>query len=232
MNVYILVEGSRTEMQVYPAWLSIIAPNLIRVERVEEISNNNYFLFSGCGIPSIYKHISNAVADINKINACGKIKIDYLLVCLDTEQEDRKYILNRIEEQLQFDDRGIADFQLRVFEQKVCMETWFLGNRKIFKKNPQDVVFQNLIRFYNVSVNDPEEMANGNKERCTTKAQFHSCYLKAMLRERNVTYSKNDPSVVCTSTYLNELIGRCQSTEHLKTFCRWYEFVINNLRDL
>ena len=31
MNAYIVVEGEQTEMTVYPAWLSIIAPNMKRV---------------------------------------------------------------------------------------------------------------------------------------------------------------------------------------------------------
>lgn len=28
MNIYFLVEGKRTEMKVYPKWLSILIPNL------------------------------------------------------------------------------------------------------------------------------------------------------------------------------------------------------------
>ena len=54
----------------------------------------------------------------------------------------------RIEEQLQLDNRRVDDFQLLVFEHKVCMETWFLGNRKVFKNNPQNVEFNKLVRFY------------------------------------------------------------------------------------
>lgn len=231
MNVYLLVEGAQTEKQVYPAWLSIIAPNLKRVERLEEVSNNNYFLFSGGGIPSIYKHVSNAVADINQINSSKEIKIDYLLVCIDTEQENRVYILEKIEEQLKLDNRRVDNFQLLVFEHKVCMETWFLGNRKVFKNNPQNVEFNKLVRFYDVSVYDPEDMTNGDEERFSTKAQFHNRYLKLMLRERNVNYSKSNPYEVCKVSYLNELISRSRSTEHLKTFSQWYEFVINHLKD-
>ena len=31
MNLYMIVEGKKTETSVYPAWLSILAPNLQRV---------------------------------------------------------------------------------------------------------------------------------------------------------------------------------------------------------
>ena len=32
MNAYIIVEGSETELSVYPAWLSILAPQMQRIE--------------------------------------------------------------------------------------------------------------------------------------------------------------------------------------------------------
>ncbi len=76
MNVYIVVEGSQTEMQVYPAWLGILAPHLSRINNLDELTDNNYYLFTGGGIPSIFRHVSNAVADINSVNAGGAHTID------------------------------------------------------------------------------------------------------------------------------------------------------------
>lgn len=229
MNAYIIVEGSQTEMRVYPAWLGILAPRLLRVDSPAALSNNNYYLFTGGGIPSIYKHISNAVEDINNINAGGK-KIDYLLVCLDTEQEDREYILNKIQATLEADGRVINDFQLLVFEHKICMESWFLGNRRVFKSNPQDPDYMRYVRFYNVGTENPELMGNGDEERFTTKAQFHHQYLRLMLRERNMHYAKSNPQTVCSEAYLNELIARYQEADDLKTFGSWYEFVMHKLQ--
>ena len=85
MNLYIVVEGEQTETKVYPAWLQILVPQLHRIDDAWNLSENSdsYYLFSAGGIPSIYKHVSNAVADINEINACGKGKYDYLLMCID-----------------------------------------------------------------------------------------------------------------------------------------------------
>ena len=69
----------------------------------------------------------------NNINASYKGKYDYLLVCLDTEEETREYIEEQIYKAVKENGDELKDVQLLVFEQKVCMETWFLGNRKVFK---------------------------------------------------------------------------------------------------
>ena len=87
MNFYIVVEGDQTEMSVYPAWLSILAPTYTRIENAWNVGENNYYIFSGGGIPSIYTHVKNAVLDINSINNKGESRYDYLLVCLDTEEQ-------------------------------------------------------------------------------------------------------------------------------------------------
>ena len=94
MNLYIVVEGEQTETKVYPAWLQILVPQLHRIDDAWNLSENSdsYYLFSAGGIPSIDKHVSNAVADINEINACGKGKYDYLLMCIDVEEESRQYL--------------------------------------------------------------------------------------------------------------------------------------------
>lgn len=229
MNVYIIVEGACTETIVYPMWLALLVPHMKRVENPEDITDNSYYLFSACGIPSIFEHVSNAIGDVNEINAKGGAKYDYLMVCLDTEQEDRSYILQRINEQLFADNRTPNGFEIVVFEQKVCMESWFLGNRKVFKVNPSSPKYLKYISYYNVGDNDPEFMGNGDGDNCETKAQFHGRYLKEMLKERHMVYKKNKPNVVCEQSYLNELIKRYQQTNHLSTFGSWYDFVKNNL---
>lgn len=52
MNFYIVVEGDQTEMSVYPAWLSILAPAYTRIENAWDVGENNYYIFSANGIPS------------------------------------------------------------------------------------------------------------------------------------------------------------------------------------
>lgn len=225
MNCYIVVEGEQTEMSVYPAWLSILAPAYKRIECFDDVNENNYYIFCAGGIPSIYNHVTNAVLDINDINSKGGPRYDYLLVCIDTEEENRDYILHQIEFQLKSKGISLQDAELLVFEQKICMETWFLGNQIVFKDNPQDSEYLKYIRYYNVSEKNPEEMGNIDENRFSTRARFHIRYLKRMLEERNMNYSKNQTIAVQQQSYLNQLIKRYEETGHIATFGSWYEFV-------
>lgn len=229
MNAYIIVEGERTEMSVYPAWMSLIAPNMHQIDNPHALSSDSYYLFSGHGQPSVFQHVSGAIKDINAINSQTGNKYDYLIVCVDTENETREYIQQQLDKYIQAEDVTLCEeCQLVIFEQKVCMETWFLGNRRIFKSNPSGDKMIQYLHYYNVKNNDPEEMGAYDEERYT-KAQFHIRYLKEMLKERNLKYEKNDTSVVCNQSYLDEIIKRYEETGHLTTFGSWYEFVRDNL---
>jgi len=55
-------------------------------------------------------------------------------------------------------------------------------------------------------------------------AQFHASYLKEMLYERNIRYTKKSPSGVTDSAYLNELIERNRDTNHILTFRSFLDF--------
>ena len=44
------------------------------------------------------------------------------------------------------------------------MESWFLGNRKILKDNPQNPLMLKYLRFYNVKNDNPELMDNIDSE--------------------------------------------------------------------
>lgn len=229
MNLYIVVEGKATEPIVYTAWLQILAPQMIKIENAWDVAENNYYLFSSQGIPSIYKHVANAVVDINSINASGKGKFDFLLVCLDTEEESREYIEEQIANAIKENGEDLKDTKLLVFEQKVCMESWFLGNRRVFKTNAQDEVLLSYISEYNVHDLNPEEMDNLRPEKFSTKAKFHQDYLKKIFRERNMRYSKSKPDAVCQESYLEQLISRYIETNDIKSFGSWYDFIIQNL---
>lgn len=230
MNFYIVVEGDQTEMSVYPAWLSILAPTYTRIDNAWEVDENNYYIFSGGGIPSIFKHAKNAVLDINSINGKGGARYDYLLVCLDTEEESRDYILSKVIDGLQASNVELQNAKLVVFEHKVCMETWFLGNQGVFKNNPQNAEYLEYIKYFNVGRDNPEEMDNIDENKFATTAKFHLRYLKRMLEERNMTYSKNNTIAVQQQAYLQQLINRFEVTGHLATFGSWYEFVKTHFR--
>ena len=223
MNLYIIVEGDKTELQVYPAWMKYLAPQLNRIDDAWDVSDNTYYMFSGGGIPSIYNHIIHSIQDINAINSRGKAKYDILMVCIDTEEDDRQTIENRINSDIASNNLNFNDFKVEVFEHKVCMETWFLGNQTVFKRNPQDEEYRKYIQFYNVADYDPELMGTPNDE--WTKAQFHYRYLRKMFSERHMRYSKTNTPEVKKQAYLNQLISRYEETRDIASFGRWYDFI-------
>jgi hypothetical protein len=216
MNVYFLVEG-KTEKKVYPQWLSHLLPGLKEVRNFDEVEQHNYYLFSSYGYPSILDDIKNAAKDIND---CGKYS--YLVVCLDADEdaiEERKVEINGIFQP----DLQELKAELVVIVQNRCFESWFLGNRKVYPRNPEDESLRQYCKFYNVSVNDPEMMPNfAGFNRI---AQFHEDYLKRMLKEKGIHYTKRNPREVGESHYIEELKKRVtDAPQQLKTLQDFFRF--------
>lgn len=220
MNIYFLVEGKRTEMKVYPKWLAILLPKLIKVQWHHEVNDNNYCIFTGDGFPSLLdNHLKNSIEDINNVS-----KFDYFVICLDSDNdsiEDRKkQVFDFIEnEKIVINPKT----ELVIIVQNKCFETWFLGNRRIFKKNPQSEFLSDCINFYNVKENDPELMHKPAdfEQSCSI---FHSTYLQEILSERKIQYSKKNPGVVAEEYFLNELIQRNLKSNHIKSFRNFIDF--------
>jgi hypothetical protein len=217
MNVYFLVEGKRTEKKIYPQWLSVLIPDLARVDYADEISENNYYLFSGEGFPSILHHLRNAVEEVNTIGG-----YDYLVVCLDAEETSCEKRETEIRGFLSKEKATLLHAELVVIAQNPCFETWFLGNRAIFKRNPQSDTLQRYIEFYNVRTDDPELMLSYNEE--STKAQFHTNYLRKIFEERGIGYTKKNPGDVGKPHFLQELIKRNEETNHIPSFKSFIDF--------
>ena len=110
--------------------------------------------------------------------------------------------------------------RIETIVQNRCIETWLLGNRKIFIRQPQDEDLRDYINHYNVSEDDPEQMPDKNG--FISQSQFHYDYLKRIFRERGISYSKSNPGYACDKPYLEQLIKRGEdSPEHLQTFTRF-----------
>lgn len=223
MKLYIVVEGNRTEVNVYPAWIGLLAPQLKRIDDAWDVTDNCYYLFSGGGIPHIFDHIINSIEDINSIEKETEQAYDYLVVCVDTEDSDRETIEKRITDEIRMHGVALNHTQLMIFEQRVCMETWFLGNRIVFKDNPQGKLYRDYIQYFDVCRNDPEKMGSNDQE--LNESQFHLKYLKEMFKERHMVYSKSNTKEVEKETYLNQLVNRYYETGHLMTFGRWLDFI-------
>jgi hypothetical protein len=195
MNLYIIVEGRRTEKKVYPAWISHLIPRLNPVNWAYQVEKNNYYLFNGNGFPALlHNHLKNSIEEVNEVN-------EFL--------EENNLQLN-------------TNTELIIIPQNRCIESWFLGNQKVFKQNPQSSDLVNYVQFYNVKTNDPEEM--GIYPNFNTHSQFHADYCTEFLRERNIRYSKNRPNGVVDKDYLESLILRNEETNHIKSFKLFIDF--------
>lgn len=226
MNIYFLVEGKRTEMKVYPKWLSILIPKLSRVQWHHQAEYNNYCIFTGDGFPSLLdNHLRNSVEDVNESG-----NFDYLVICLDSDDNTVDEKKEQVLEFIQDEDIVLnPDTKLIIIVQNKCFETWFLGNKKIFKNNPTSYYLVDCVRFYNVKNEDPELMEKPENFEQTT-AIFHSSYLQEILLERKIQYSKKNPREVIEKYFLEELIKRSSKTKHLQSFQYFIDFC-NEIKD-
>ncbi|BAY88682.1 MULTISPECIES: hypothetical protein [unclassified Tolypothrix] len=219
MNLYFLVEGKRTERKVYPAWLAYLLPELKQVKNYDEVEKNNYYLFSAEGYPSIiYEHLPNAIADVQ-----DQGNYNYLVVCLDADENTVGEIQNEIYEFISSEKIKLGNIELVIIVQNRCFETWFLGNRNIYSRQPQDRPLLDFVRYYDVSVNCPELM--DKYPDFNTHAQFHAAYLKELFKAKNINYSKKNPGDVLKPYYIEQLLKRIKDqNQHLPSFQTFIEF--------
>jgi hypothetical protein len=223
MNLYFIVEGRRTEKKVYPEWLNLLIPELNRVKWAFEATSNSYYLFNGNGFPALlHNHLSNSIKEVNELN-----KFNYLILVLDVDETTVEFRINEVNNFILENKLKLTNCELVIIPQDKCIETWFLGNKTIYKSNPQSLVLRNYIKFYNVKDNDPELMPVFNG--FNTHSQFHADYCTEFLRERNIRYSKNNPNGVTDEVFLNRLIERTKETNHIKSFKNFIEFC-NDIR--
>jgi hypothetical protein len=219
MNIYFLVEGRSTEKKIYPKWLSYAIPELKKVEFYDEVISNNYYLLSGGGYPSILGDaLDNAIDKINKVK-----KYDYLVICVDADEEmisEREDFINNSIEQRKIE---LGETKIEIIIQNRCMETWLLGNRKIFdSRQPLETRLSEYVNYYDVSQADPELMGDyqtGNH------ANFHGEYLKEIFRAKGIAYSKKAPQDTQERYYFEQLQKRVEEEPtHLATFQSFLTF--------
>ncbi len=219
MNLYFLVEGKQSERKVYPAWLAHILPELQQVQSCDDVNEKNYYLISGEGYPSlIYDFIPRSIAEINSNG-----KYSYFVVCLDAEENTVAELTTEIEDFLTKQKLKLNKAEFVLIFQNRCLESWLLGNRKIYSRNPQNKPLLDYTKYYDVSVNCPENM--GRYQEFNTHAQFHGAYLRALFEAKNITYSKKRPGDVLKPFYLEQLLTRIEfQPEQLTTFRHFIYF--------
>lgn len=240
MNFYFVFEG-KTEPIVYREWISVLLPQLSEVNSFDSINENNYYYESDMGLPDCYNVVANAIQEINEIP-----KYDYLILFTDADrfsvEEKRKEAFDSILSKLKDPKKGHIyqklpnNCQLIVIVQKVCLESWFLGNRRFFVRNPQNELLRKYIEYFDVSSDNPEDMASEFLQNSdgtaqifgySTKALFHEGYLREIFKERlnGITYHKNKPKEVQTISYLKQLLIRIkENPNHILSFQEFIDF--------
>ncbi len=219
MNIYFLVEGRHTEKKLYPRWLQYYIPELKQVEFADIVEENNYYLLSGKGYPRILNDgLFEAVQDIQETG-----KYDYLVICVDAEEDSVSEKRQEVNNFIESNSIDLGKAQLIVVIQNRCIETWLLGNRKIFNsRQPQESPLSDYVNYYDVSQNDPELMG---KYEFNNHANFHGAYLKAILKANNLSYSKKFPRKTQEKEYFEQLLTRIKDNpKHLQTFRYFVDF--------
>lgn len=232
MNIYFLVEGQRTEMIVYPKWLQILVPELLRVQQPHQVYHNNYYIFSGQGYPALlHSHLKDCIGDANDVG-----RFDYFVICLDA---DEKTVAETENEVLHFMQKHKIRLrrttQLVIIVQQKCIESWFLGNPKTFTDTPQLPALKQYVAFYNVAESDPEAMTKPDFYKASASL-FHVDYFEKMIREAShnrLHYSKRNPYAVCQPVFLQELVKRSRRrNKHLASFKRFHQFCLMLRRNI
>jgi hypothetical protein len=231
MNLYFLVEGKETEPKVYRSWLSYLLPQIQEVQGFQEVSENNYLLIGARHkSPSFVNRLRASIQEIN-INK----NYDYLIICIDAEDRTVEETINEIEETLSNlvdeDVKLTARTRIEFIIQNRCIETWFLGNRRIFSRTPQNPDLLSYINHFNVFQDDPEEMERpADNEQFGSHAQFHYEYLRLLFCEKNIVYTKQKPREVQEKYYLDQLLKRVAKSNHLRSLKNFFELCekINN----
>jgi hypothetical protein len=227
MKLYFLVEGL-TERKLYPAWLQYLVPNLTRITDPAQRIDNGYYLISGGGFPQLLdKRLPDSVEDIT-----GAGDYSHFIVSLDSDNMTFEDKMDEIRPILASYAPVLGNCAVKLIVQCRCVETWLLGNRRVFKMNPQSNVLAENIAFYNVSFDDPEAMNKpaGFRE---SIAKFHLHYLSLMLKERRINYSKTNPGQTGKPHYVDGLRQRLDDTaDHLHSLRRFFGFCDGIRRDL
>ncbi len=150
MNCYLTVEGEVGERRVYEKWINFINPSLTFVSGIANIVQDNYSIIHGGGYPNYFSIIENAIADIN---AHGNI--DRYLIVVDSEDMT---LAAKKAEVANFVAAHACSAHIHIIVQHYCLESWALGNRKVFTRQPQHPELRFLKNYFDVSRLDPSTM--------------------------------------------------------------------------
>lgn len=222
MNLYFLLEDSKSFFYVFPKWMKIILPQFSEINALAKFCNNDkcFLIESGFGYPSIKNYFEQSLCTIVENN----IPLDYFIICWDTDARANDEVELDLSDFKNIFSKYPSSFELRLLVINRCFETWLLGNRQVYLSSCTKEKMLPFIEFYNVGKYDPEKMYAPVDE---SIANYHYKYLQEMLRNScpKKNYSKGRPLAVSTKEYYEELYSRISDTDDLNTFRTFIEFL-------
>lgn len=219
MNIYFLLEDSKSSFLVFPEWLKILLPNFERVNLLTQLKDNQYCIESGHGYPAIEHRFKEAVEFIKDY----EIQLNYFVLVYDSDDRNQEEIQKRINEYTYIFDEAKISASFHVLVMRKCFETWLMGNRKVYPYNNDK--FYKYESFFNVSVNNPEDMWYPS-DKGLSISMYHYKYFQEMLKcSIKKNYSKKKPLYVSTENFLEGLLERIEKTEDLKIFKEFIDIV-------
>lgn len=224
MNFYFLLEDEKSFLKVLPSWLEYMNFIGIRVADIHDVQENSYVLQSGQGVTQL---VTKALFDTIDTILLNPGKIDELVIILDAEELEadsrEQQVMEQINKHYEIDK---FDFAIKIFVCNNCFETWLLGCCGLYPKKEIDQTsdFYQYYKHYNIGECDPEKMIPP-QENSDTIAKYHFHYLHELLRYKKIRYSKSNPKNVATKNYFEGIVERINTTEHLKSFKKFYTYV-------
>jgi hypothetical protein len=215
MKAYLVVEGKMSENILYPKWIKYINDELKVVSKIEDVVENSIMIVTADGYPHYFEIIENGVKDIVQFDI-----FDKLIVAVDSEDFSYEEKFNEINDFL----LGLkVPIEYNIIIQHFCIETWALGNKKIYQRNPQNLKLRSYQKLFNVARDNPELLPAFEKENFN-RAQFASKYLNLLLQEKynRLSYKKGAPNVVGEKYYFEQLIKRYDKG-HIQSFGKFIE---------
>lgn len=211
MNIYVVVEGNRTEREVYQYWIPYVNPNLKQIDNVADFDDNHFIIYGGGGYPNYFEIIENAIEDINTYR-----NIQRLVIAIDSEEMSFE---DKYAEVKQFVEPQLCRAEIRIVVQHFCFETWALGNRKIIGRSIRTEKLSEYTQYYNVTTDDPELLPAYSKEGLG-RVRFALKYLNLALHEQynSLSYSKRKPHALCNPAYFAQVKTRATMTDHIQSF--------------
>lgn len=224
MNYYFLLEDEKSFLKVLPSWLEHMGVGYERVADIQGVKENTYVLQSGQGVTQLITKVLFDTIDTILMNPG---KIDKLVIILNAEELEIEQRKKEVNEQIKNHYQGRQlDFEIVILVCNRCFETWLLGCKGLYPKTPveENSYFYQYYNHYNIEMCDPEKMTVPEWARETT-AKYHFHYLHELLRYNKIRYSKNKPDYIASNEYFNGIVERIDTTNHLKTFRDFYDYL-------